>query len=47
MYIALYLVTHDIAGFPFSIKSQLPEDDAEDGFRDLFLDIGMISRNKS
>lgn len=47
MYIALYLFTHDIAGYYFSIKNQLPEDDAEDGFGDLFLDIGMISRNKS
>lgn len=39
--LALYLFTHDISGYPISIKNQLPEDDAEDGFGDLFLDIRM------
>lgn len=41
MYVALYLFTHDIAGYPISIENELPEDDAEDGFGDLFLDIRM------
>lgn len=41
MYVALCPFTHGIAGYLISIESQLPEDDAKDGFGDSFLDIGM------